>query len=353
MLRRLPRSATWAARRALPTAPGHPGAGAIHIFTSSEPEVFRNAFHRWLTKRLRATDTTLLTQGNIYILPTKAGLAFAVTLLLMLVASINYQLSLGYVLTFLLAGAGLVSMHLTHGTLRALTLHLRPPAPAFAGEPALLEIVITSPGRERHGIAVQFRERGAEGAGFAWCDVPAQGQESVRVSFVPGSRGWHEVPLLVIETVFPFGLFRAWTVWRPASRVLAWPRPELPAPPLPSAGITAGTQTLARPERGNELDGVRNYRRGDTMRQLVWKKMAKSGQLVSRETRAAGSRELWLDWMAAPGADAERRLSRLASWVQTAEHAGLAYGVRLPGSEMAPGQGDAHRRAALTLLATF
>jgi uncharacterized protein (DUF58 family) len=304
-------------------------------------------------KRLRATDTTLLTQHNIYILPTRAGLAFAVTLLLMLVAAINYQLSLGYVLTFLLSGAGGVSMHLTHGTLRALTLHLRPPAPAFAGEPALLEIVITNPGRERHGIAVQFREQRGEGAGFAWCDVPAQGQETVRVSFVPSARGWHEVPMLVIETVFPFGLFRAWTVWRPAARVLAWPRPENPPPPLPGAGVTAGLQTLARPEHGNELDGVRNYRRGDTMRQLVWKKMAKSGQLVSRETRAAGSRELWLDWVSASGADAERRLSRLAAWVQAAEHAGLAYGLRLPGSEIPPGHGDSHRRAMLDRLATF
>jgi hypothetical protein len=46
----------------------------------------------------------------------------------MLLASINYQLNLGYALTFLLAGAGLVSMHLTHGTLRGLTLHLRPVA---------------------------------------------------------------------------------------------------------------------------------------------------------------------------------------------------------------------------------
>jgi len=49
-----------------------------------------------------------------------------VTLLVMLVSSINYQLNLGYVLTFLLAGSGLVSIHLTHGTLRGLTLRLRP-----------------------------------------------------------------------------------------------------------------------------------------------------------------------------------------------------------------------------------
>jgi uncharacterized protein (DUF58 family) len=313
--------------------------------------VLREAFNRWLQTRLTPADTTLLTQGNIYILPTKPGVAFGFTLLLMLVASINYQLNLGYVLTFLLAGAGLVSMHLTHGTLRGLTLHLRPPAPAFAGDPAMLEIVLTNPGRQRHALAVFFRDRG--NSGFAWCDVAAHGQETARVSFIPATRGWHAVPLLVVESVFPFGLFRAWTVWRPASRVLAWPRPEQPAPALPPAAAVLGVAALARSERGNELDGVRAYRRGDSMRTVVWKKVAKSGQLVSRETRAAGSRELWLDWGSAHAADVEQRLSRLSAWVQSADHAGLVYGLRLPGHEVAPSTGDAHRRQALDLLATF
>jgi uncharacterized protein (DUF58 family) len=315
--------------------------------------MFRAAFNRWLQTRLKASDTQALTQKNVYILPTKAGVAFAFTLLLMLVAAINYQLNLGYVLTFLLAGAGLVSMHLTHGTLRGLTLHLRPPAPGFAGDPALLEIVLTNPGRERHALAVFFRDRGDAGRTFAWCDVPAHGQETVRVSFVPAARGWHAVPLLVVESVFPFGLFRAWTVWRPASRVLAWPRPEQPAPALPAAASVVGVASLARIEHGSELDGVRAYRRGDSMRHVVWKKVAKSGQLVSRETRAAGSRELWLEWAGANGTDAEARLSRLAAWVQSADNAGLLYGVRLPGQELAPGLGDAHRRSALDALATF
>ena len=313
--------------------------------------MLRELFHRWLLKRLPPSDTALLSQRNIYILPTKAGIAFAVTLLLMLVASINYQLSLGYLLTFLLAGAGGVSMHLTHGTLRGLTLHLRPPAPTFAGEAAWLDVVITSPARERHGIAVQFRERRAEGAGFAWCDVPAQGQAGVRMSFVPQRRGWHEVPLLLVETVFPFGLFRAWTVWRPASRVLAWPRPEQPAPPLPATAAQAGPEQAAMRQPGHEFDGVRSYRRGDSARQVVWKKVARSGQMVSRETRAPGTRELWLEWPAAAASGPEQRLSRLAAWVLAAERAGLAYGLRLPGRELAPGMGSAHQRQALDLLA--
>lgn len=315
--------------------------------------MFKRLFENWLAKRLRASDTTRLAQHNIYIVPTRAGLAFALTLLLMLVAAINYQLNLGYVLTFLLAGAGGISMHLTHGTLRGLTLHLKPPQPVFAGERALLEIVLTNPGRERNAIAVQFHQRDTPGARFAWCDVPAHGQATVRLAFAPARRGWHDLPLLSVETGFPFGLFRAWTVWRPASRVLAWPRPEQPVPPLPPAVPVAGNSAARVRSIGSELDGVRAWRRGDPLRLLVWKKMARSGQLVSRETATPGARQLWLDWPTTAGRDPEQRLARLAAWVQAAERDGVVWGLRLPGHELPPASGDTHRRAALDLLATF
>lgn len=314
----------------------------------------RSRVRRWWHDRLPRTDTWALGQGNIYILPTKAGLVFAGTLVLMLLASINYQLNLGYALTFLLAGAGLVSMHITHGTLRGLTLHLRPPPTGFAGDAALLEIVLTNPGGARHGVALHFDDRHTHGHAFAWTDVPAQGQASVRVSLVPAHRGLHGVPTLVAETAFPFGLFRAWTLWRPAARVLAWPRPETPPPPLPAASARADDQRPApRLGDGAELDGVRAWRRGDSLRRVAWKKVARTGELVSRDTASSGARELTLDWHAARGADAERRLARLAAWVLAADREGHAYALQLPGTGVPLGQGDGQRRAALEALALW
>lgn len=315
----------------------------------------------WWLQRHPRTDTWALTQRNIYILPTRSGLVFALTLLVLLLASINYQLNLGYLLTFLLAGTALVSIHLTHGTLRGLTLHLRPPAPVFAGDAALLEIVLDSPGSARHGVGLRFhdqrhdRRRQPRGdRRNAWCDVPALGQASARLALVPAVRGWHEVPALVVETRFPFGLFRAWSVWRPASAILAWPTPERPAPALP-AQRSAGSEPRAnRASAGAELDGVRAWRRGDSRRQIVWKKAARTGLLVSRETVAEGSRDLLLDWQAAAGAgDAEARLARLTAWVLDADRQGLRCGLQLPGAEHACDHGDAHRRTLLKTLALW
>ncbi|HEY3634394.1 MAG TPA: DUF58 domain-containing protein, partial [Caldimonas sp.] len=161
----------------------------------------------WLTARLPRTDSQLLTQGNVYILPTRAGWMFALTLVVLLLASVNYQLNLGYVLTFLLAGSGVVSMHITHGTLRGLTLRLRPVAPAFADGTAVLDVVMSSPSSARFGIGLRLLD--APASTLAWTNVAAGGQATAHVSFVPPRRGLHDVPTLSAESRFPLGLFRA------------------------------------------------------------------------------------------------------------------------------------------------
>lgn len=313
----------------------------------------RARFQAWWQARHPLSDRWVLNQRNIYIVPTPAGLAFGLTLLVMLLASINYQLNLGYILTFLLAGAGLASLHITHATLRGLTLQLRPVAPCFAGEPARLDVVIESPGSRRHGIGVGF-EAAAQRSQQVFVDVPALGQAPAVLRFVPPHRGPHGIPALRAETRFPFGLFRAWTVWRPAARVLAWPAPEQPPAPLPTPQPLAGEAATTQERNGAEFDGVRAYRRGDALRRIVWKKAARTGELVTRENGGTASRELWLDWQSAAGQPGtEARLSRLAAWVLAAEQAGVLHGLKLPGLELPPGQGDAHRLRALEALALW
>jgi uncharacterized protein (DUF58 family) len=89
------------------------------------------------------------------------------------------------------------------------------------------------------------------------------------------------------------------------------------------------------------------------MRRVVWKKAAKTGELVSRDTSESTSRELWLDFDGAGLQDVEARLSRLAAWTLAATQTGLTFGLRIPGFELPPGQGDAQRRAALEALALW
>jgi len=86
---------------------------------------------------------------------------------------------------------------------------------------------------------------------------------------------------------------------------------------------------------------------------VVWKKAARTGEIISRETAGAVQREMLLQWSQAQGADAEARLSRLAAWVLAADAAGHSWGLALPGTTLAPSSGMPHRHAALQALATW
>ncbi len=328
------------------------------ISSMAWPTSLRRRFDAWLRARQPPTDVQHLTHRNVYILPTKAGLLFGLTVATLLVASINYQLNLGYALTFLLAGSALVSMHWTHNTLRGLTLHLRPVKPTFANQRARLEAVLqdaSSGGRDRFGVGL--RRANAPVESISWTNVAAGGQTTIELSFIPSRRGLHDVPTWTVETLFPLGLFRAWTVWRPLAKVMVYPEAEAYPPPLPKAHSALGSDAAAQHAGQGELEGVRTYRRGDPVKYIVWKKaaqaMASGADLVSRDSQASTPGELSLDWDACQGLTTEGRLSRLTAWVILADQMDLVYGLRLPQRDIAPGVGEAHRHGVLESLALW
>src|ERR1044072_7592596 len=92
-------------------------------------------FANWLF-RLRGPERgeIVLVHRRGFILPTRAALGFALVLLLMGTGSINYGLSLGFVLTFLLASlTGSAILH-TFRNLAGLRITPARTTPVFAGE---------------------------------------------------------------------------------------------------------------------------------------------------------------------------------------------------------------------------
>jgi uncharacterized protein (DUF58 family) len=330
---------------------------------SNPVTALRRRFRSWFLNRLSFTDHVELTQRTVYILPTRPGLMLGITVLTLLVASINYQLNLGYLLTFLLAGSAVTGMHVCHGTLRGLAMNLVAPPAQYAGAAAAFDVKLTNTRRTaRHGIGLSVlhplegKAARANEAHWAWTDVPAQGSSTVQVAFTPSRRGLHRLPTLTAETRFPLGTFRVWTVWRPAAQILVYPAPEIHPPPLPPGEPrSSGAASANRAQNTGEFDGVRGYRRGDPLKLVVWKKAAKADEqgngLVVRDTQQAQRHELWLDFMQAGTADTEHKLSRLCAWVLLADRLGLDYGLRLPALEIKPSSGEAHRRRCLEALA--
>ena len=112
---------------------------------------------------------------------------------------------------------------------------------------------------------------------------------------------------------------------------------------------------LRSPTPGNDdFAGLRGYQPADSPRHVAWKAVARSDEHADQAVRRRGGRRAVARLAAAAGGlGLEQRLSRLAGWVLAAERRGARYGLRLPGVEIAPGRGDAHRAACLQALALY
>jgi uncharacterized protein (DUF58 family) len=316
---------------------------------------------RWLF-RLRESEPgeVFLNQRRVFIVPTRPGLAFGVLLVLLFIGAVNYNLGLGFALTYFAGACAVVDMVLTSKNLAL--LHLAPgrAQPVFAGEEAQFEVHLINRTRyDRYSIRLDFTPAG-EPRHVA--DVVAGGRASLRLSTPTTTRGWLAAPQVRLVTRFPLGLFRAWSYWQPDSQVLVYPFPETDAPPLPLAGrITESEQRTARAGHAGQDDfaGIRSYQPGDSMRHLAWRQIARfdpalGGQLVTKHFEGGALSELNFDLASLPATiSLDARLSRLTRWVLEAEQRELAYGLTLGTERLPPSLGEAHRAACLQALALY
>jgi uncharacterized protein (DUF58 family) len=293
-----------------------------------------------------ASPVTLV-QRRIFILPTRQGYVFAFTVLLLLLASINYTLSLGFVLTFLLASMAGVAMLHTWRNLAHLKLRPGRCDPVFAGETAHFGITVETPSQTRFAIAVRRRDEEP-----VYSDIVPHETAPVALPFATPRRGLVHCGRLEIYTRYPVGLFHAWSYVEFNLSVIIYPRPDPFAGTPPAQSRSASEEGI--PIAGDEeFNMLRAYRAGDAPKLIAWKALAREQGMLSKEFSATASSELWLDWEEAHARDVEARLSVLAHWVLQADRFGQSYGLRIPGTVIPPSRGDLHRARCLEALALF
>jgi uncharacterized protein (DUF58 family) len=308
-------------------------------------------FSNWLYGFTPPEHGTIeLVHRRVYILPARLGWFFAGTLGVLLIGSINYALSLGFALTFLLAGLGLAGMVHTARNLARIVVVAGRTQPVFAGESAQFRLYLD--GRAAFDRPAILARHLASGAQFV-VDVPPAAVAEVVLAAPARRRGWMALGRVMLETRFPLGLFRAWSYVEPDARCLVYPRPERSRLPPFSGDAAAGA--LRTPTPGSDdFAGLRGYQSSDSPRHIAWKAVARSEEMLTKQFAGEAAAELWLDARLLPaGLELEQRLSRLAGWVLAAEQAGAHYGLRLPGVEIAPARGDLHRAACLQALALY
>ncbi len=312
----------------------------------------RKKFSEWALFRSRGPEPApvFLSQSRVFILPTRNGFWYSGALFALLVASIQYNLSLGFILTFLLTGVGLLGILHTFRNLAHLYISPGRVDPLFAGDVARFTVCLDNrSGYDRYAIALQA---GAQ-AVPVFCDVPAISLATGIVGIATSHRGWFYPGRITLSTRFPLGLLRAWSYVELDRPCLVYPRPE--RTPLPQDAVSSETGERSTAARGSDdFSGLRAHQLSDSPRHVAWKAVARGAEMLTKHIAGRADARLWVDWERLPALlDAERKISRLTGWVLDAEMQGLSYGLRLPGLEIAPSHGDVHCSACLKALALY
>jgi uncharacterized protein (DUF58 family) len=308
----------------------------------------RRRFRSWVNRRIPPAREVTLNQRRIFIFPSRTGLFFGCSLLVMLIAAINFENNLSYALTFLLATLFIVATLHTYANLSGLTLRAMRAQPAFSGQQSeFLVMIERSKKRDHYALYLKW-----PASSETIVNLVEDDSVKVQLHMPVDKRGWFHPGRLLVESTYPLGLLRCWTWIDLDLHALVYPRPMASAE-LPGLATDTPDGAAAMVVGNDDFYGFRDYRKGDSLRQVHWKGLAKGQSMQTKQYTAYADRSVWLDWELFPGMGVEQRLSHLCYWVLTFDDRREEYGLRLPGVTIDPAVGEKHREQVLKELALF
>lgn len=288
--------------------------------------------------------------------PTSSGILLLLTLLAMLLASMNYSNNMAYILSFLIFSLMIVALLYTRHNLRGLEVVTIQPQAAFAGGDItfITEISNRSSG-ERLSVYLAAAAPASDYRLFGPLSISPAATTAIEISLPAPRRGLYSLTGIIITTMFPFGFFQVQRRLPLGKEYLVFPRPAGTRPWPESVPDISGNDNAAgyHFSGGDDFSGLRPYRNGESQRHIHWKAVARGRPLSVKEFSGGGNHQLWFDWAGLAGLGTESRLSQLTRWVLEADQQNCEFGLRLPGTSIEPDSGSRHTLKGLRALALF
>lgn len=315
------------------------------------PMTPEGASQRFFRRRPEDALPLKIEHQRIYILPSKRGLAFLFALMVCLIASINYQLNLGYALSFLLAGLFCASLLHTYKNLAGITLESMHASSVACGDTAKFILRLSNKSaQDRIGIDVKY------GHQFTRTDLLSDSTTTVELPIVATERGYLSPGRLTFTSQYPVSLWTTWSYCHTPTSVIVHPKPERNPPALPLA-FSQGNADTAQQSHEGDVAGLRDYVPGDPLTRIAWKRAARAGSTGGLHVREleqdqlGGDIEFNMSSTNAHGVEAQ--LSRLAAWVNIASQQGASFSLTLSDEQIKTGTGESHRLHCMDALGTY
>ncbi|CAM4002682.1 DUF58 domain-containing protein [Psychrobacter arenosus] len=314
---------------------------------------------RWFAKRAPRADSAHLNLRNVYIFFSREGALFALLMLITFVAGINYANNLVLGLCFYLASVWVISFHLTFAHVMGLKVELLEVTMAEVGQPAWATIkIISHSGKPRRQLNFRFDNKGQ-----APHQHPVEnkvrvtkvaGEHIIRLPILSEQRGKLILPRLIISTVYPLGIMRAWSYVYFATPAWFYPSPLAFdwQDSYVSASEMSAAHSLFTTQGQDDFDQLDDYIEGESLARVSWAHVARGQGMLSKHFSDPVGHELRLDYKDMPAAQHEQKLAQLVFALQNTLATDRALQLVLPNDVKGEfGQGHAFIQASLLRIA--
>jgi uncharacterized protein (DUF58 family) len=223
---------------------------------------------------------------------TRVGTTYVLATIILAVAAINTGNNAIYIAVTLMLGCLLLSGIASRGGLKHLTVEIEGLDEVWADRPAEGTLRIRNASRIWNVRDVVLTSEALTGAVLVPL-VPNRSEVPVTASFLFPRRGLAHVSGIDSYTRCPFGFVLKKRRLRVSSEVVVYPRILSDNVARDRFRATFGDETAAgRPGSGTEIHSFREYARGDSLRQVHWKKSASLGRWIMKQHEADAAQSL-------------------------------------------------------------
>ncbi|STX29049.1 transmembrane protein [Legionella beliardensis] len=301
--------------------------------------------NQWFRARNDKGNSQTFGSRNSYILPSSFGWLYAFVLITLFTGAINYQISLIFLLVFLLALIGIGSAWEAQANLKGLSVKLLAIDDAEVGQAVCINLLISPNNKLRYALEFQVGKQAAIGL-----EQTSLNEFRMVLPLSTDRRGYFKLPTIKIYTLYPLGLFKTWGYLYFDEGFYVYPQPVFPG--FWPAPITVQSNNQVALVGDNEFYDLRQVENPWAQPNLIaWKIVAKDqGWHVKTMDSSAGN--YWLFQLSdLPFDDLEKKLQYLSFWLQNAEVNQDLYSLKLGRFTTPLSHGKQHLQQCLRQLA--
>ena len=324
--------------------------------TNKFKTLINQRFDRWLIKRIPVVDSITLNRGNSFIFPSRFGLMFLATCVILFLVGTNYQNNLILFLVYFLLSFMITCLLLSYQNLSGLVLTATNSEDQFANENCTFTLRLTLPRNAKSNRAQQtsFAFKQASSTFPSSIAQPLSEQQNITLFAKSAKRGWFKPGRVTVQSYYPFGLFRVWSYIDLGFSSLLYPSPiENALNDVVLSGEETDVGNQAAKVGFDTFSTLKPFQQGESLKSIAWKQVAQGKGTFTKLFEEERGGDVFLSLSAFNGVPTEKRLSMLAYQVLTYEQQGISYALDLGTRVIDVGSGAEHQQLCLRALALY